>query len=182
MALTVLPTAFPEVLILEPTLHGDARGHFMETFNAREFARVTGLERTFVQDNQSRSAGGVLRGMHYQVVKPQGKLVRAVRGTIFDVVVDVRRASPTFGHWEGVELSEENRRQLWVPEGFGHGFLVVSESADVSYKVTEFWYPEHDRGFRWDDPAVGIRWPLRSTPTLAAKDAAALPLADSECL
>jgi dTDP-4-dehydrorhamnose 3,5-epimerase len=182
VALTVIPTTLPGVLILEPSLHGDARGHFTETYNSRDFARETGVAPVFVQDNQSRSARGVLRGMHYQVVKPQGKLVRVVRGTIYDVVVDVRRSAPTYGQWEGVELSEENRRQLWVPAGFGHGFLVTSESADVAYKVTDFWYPEHDRGFRWDDPAIGIRWPLDGPPTLAAKDAAAPPLSATEGL
>lgn len=173
MALTVTPTALPGVLVLEPSLHGDARGHLIETFNARDFARATGIERTFVQDNQSRSAGGVLRGMHYQIERPQGKLVRVVRGAIFDVAVDARRDSAHFGRWVGVELSEENHRQLWVPEGFAHGFLVLSDVADVAYKATEFWSPSHDRAFRWDDATVGITWPLQAAPLLSAKDAGA---------
>ncbi len=181
VALTVTTTALPGVLLLEPSLHGDARGHFSETYNARDFAQAAGCDPRFVQDNQSRSVRGVLRGMHYQVVRPQGKLVRVLRGAIFDVAVDLRRASPTFGRWVGAELTEENRRQLWVPEGFGHGFLALGEVNDVAYKTTEYWFPEHDRAFRWDDPAVAIAWPLAGPPLLAARDAAAPMLADTDC-
>lgn len=180
MALTVTETSLPGVLVLEPSLHGDARGHFMETFNARDFARATGLERTFVQDNQSRSAGGVIRGMHYQLARPQGKLVRVLRGAIFDVAVDARRDSPHCGEWVGVELTEENRRQLWVPEGFAHGFVVLGALADVAYKATEFWSQEHDRSFRWDDPTVGVAWPLTHAPLVSAKDAGAPLFADAD--
>jgi dTDP-4-dehydrorhamnose 3,5-epimerase len=175
----VIPTALPEVLILEPKVFGDERGFFMESWNARTFAEATGLDVTFVQDNHSRSAKNVLRGIHYQVVKPQGKLVRAVSGAVFDVAVDLRKSSPNFGKWAGVELSAENKRQLWVPPGFGHAFLVISEVADFLYKTTEYWYSDHDRSLRWDDPRVGIRWPIGgAAPQLAAKDLVA-PLLDA---
>lgn len=180
MALTVTETTLPGVLVLEPSLHGDARGHLVETFNARDFARATGLERTFVQDNQSRSVGGVLRGMHYQLVRPQGKIVRVLRGAIFDVAVDARRDSPHFGEWVGVELTEENRRQLWVPEGFAHGFFVLGDGADVAYKATECWAQEHDRSFRWDDPTVAIAWPLEKAPLVSAKDSGAPWFVDAD--
>jgi dTDP-4-dehydrorhamnose 3,5-epimerase len=170
----VIATALPEVLILEPQVFGDERGFFMESWNAKTFREATGLDVQFVQDNHSRSAKNVLRGIHYQVVKPQGKLVRAVTGAVFDVAVDLRKSSPNFGKWIGVELSAENKRQLWVPPGFGHAFLVLSESADFLYKTTEYWIPEYDRGLRWNDSSVAIDWPsLGPTPTLAAKDAAA---------
>lgn len=180
MPYTVAPTELPEVLILEPKVFADPRGFVFESFNAREFARATGLSRTFVQDNHSRSAGGVLRGLHYQIQQPQGKLVRVLAGAIFDVAVDLRRSSPTFGRWTGVCLSAEDRRQLWIPEGFGHGFLVTSESAEVLYKVTEYWAPEHERSVRWDDPTIGIAWPHAGEPLIAAKDAAACRLADAD--
>lgn len=177
--MNVIPTALPEVLILEPKVFGDERGFFMESWNARTFRGVTGLDVEFVQDNHSRSAKNVLRGIHYQMVKPQGKLVRVVSGAVFDVAVDLRKSSPNFGKWVGVELTVENRRQLWVPPGFGHGFLVTSESADFLYKTTEYWYAAHDRSLRWDDPSVGIRWPTVGVePQLAAKDRAA-PLLES---
>lgn len=176
----VIPTALPEVLILEPTVFGDERGFFLESWNARAFHRATGIDAPFVQDNHSRSARNVLRGIHYQVVKPQGKLVRAVTGRVFDVAVDLRRSSPRFGKWVGVELSADNQRQMWIPEGFGHGFLVVSDFADFLYKTTEYWIKEHDRTVRWDDPAIGVQWPIEGAPVLAAKDINAPLLADAE--
>ncbi|MCL1961521.1 MAG: dTDP-4-dehydrorhamnose 3,5-epimerase [Desulfovibrionaceae bacterium] len=181
----VIPTALPEVLVIEPRVFGDARGFFMESFNAREFARATGLQGVeFVQDNHSRSARGVLRGMHYQIRQPQGKLVRVARGAVFDVAVDMRRGSPAFGRWAGVELSEDNHRQLWVPPGFAHGFVVLSETADFLYKTTDYYAPAHERAVRWNDPALGIDWPLAAhgiaAPLLSAKDAAAPLLAAAE--
>lgn len=172
------PTAIPDVLVLEPKVFGDARGFFFESFNERAFHQQTGTQVSFKQDNHSRSAKGVLRGLHYQVRQPQGKLVRVVRGAIFDVVVDIRQASPTFGKWVGVELTEENHLQLWVPPGLAHGFLVVSESADVLYKATDYYAPEHERSIAWNDPAIGIRWPLDGAPLLSAKDAAAPTMTD----
>lgn len=179
--LKVIPTALPEVLILEPKVFGDERGFFMESWNARTFREATGLDVTFVQDNHSRSATNVLRGIHYQVVKPQGKLVRVVTGAVFDVAVDLRRSSPNFGKWVGVELTAENKRQLWVPPGFGHAFLVTSEYADFLYKTTEYWMPEYDRSLRWDDPTICIDWPHDGPcPALAPKDAKAPLLADAE--
>lgn len=177
----VIPTALPEVLILEPKVFGDERGFFMESWNARTFAEATGLDVTFVQDNHSRSAKNVLRGIHYQVVKPQGKLVRVVSGAVFDVAVDLRRSSPSFGRWVGIELSAENKRQLWVPPGFGHAFLVLSDYADFLYKTTEYWIAQHDRSLRWNDPTLAVQWPLAGAlPQLAAKDAAAPLLTDAE--
>lgn len=175
--ITVTPTAIPDVLIIEPRVFADHRGFFVETFNARDFGEATGLDVQFVQDNHSASMRGVLRGMHYQVVRPQGKLVRATAGEILDVAVDLRRSSPTFKQWVAVELSAANHRQLWVPPGFAHGFLVVSERAEVQYKTTEYWYPEHDRSLAWNDPTIGIEWPLAGEPTLAGKDVAAPQLA-----
>lgn len=176
----VIPTALPEVLILEPKVFGDARGFFLESWNARVFAEATGVDLPFVQDNHSRSARGVLRGIHYQMVRPQGKLVRVAAGRVLDVAVDLRRSSPRFGRWVGVELSADNQRQLWIPPGFGHGFAVLSDSADFLYKTTEYWLPEHDRSLRWNDPAIGIDWQLDGEPLVAAKDAAAPLLADAE--
>jgi dTDP-4-dehydrorhamnose 3,5-epimerase len=176
----VSPTALPEVLLLEPDVFGDERGFFMESYNARAFREATGVEAAFVQDNHSRSARGVLRGIHYQLVRPQGKLVRVVAGRVFDVAVDLRRGSPRFGRWAGIELSEQNKRQVWVPPGFGHAFVVLSDSADFLYKTTEYWYREHERSLRWNDPSLGIRWPLAGEPILAAKDAAAPLLAAAE--
>ena len=175
-----IPTAIPDVLIIEPKVFGDARGFFFESYNERAFAQATGLQLNFVQDNHSRSAQGVLRGLHYQIQQPQGKLVRVVRGSVFDVAVDLRRSSPTFGQWVGVELSEDNHRQLWVPPGFGHGFLVTSASADFLYKTTDYYAPEHERCIAWDDPAIGIRWPIEGAPQLSAKDKAGHPLAQAE--
>jgi dTDP-4-dehydrorhamnose 3,5-epimerase len=169
MPIAAIATPLSGVLILEPTVFGDDRGFFFESFNAREFQGATGLQHIFVQDNQSRSTKGVLRGLHYQIERPQGKLVRVSAGEVFDVAVDLRRSSPSFGRSVGVILSAENKRQLWIPEGFAHGFLVVSESADVLYKTTDYWYPQHERTLLWNDPALAIEWPLDS-PQLAKKD------------
>lgn len=167
----ITPTAIPDVLIIEPKVFGDARGFFFESFNQKAFVDATGLDVKFVQDNHSRSAKGVLRGLHYQVQQPQGKLVRVVRGAVFDVVVDIRQGSPTFGQWVGMELSEENHKQLWVPQGFAHGFLVLSETADFLYKTTDYYAPEHERCIAWNDPGIGIEWPdTGMAPTLSAKD------------
>ncbi|MCU0768550.1 MAG: dTDP-4-dehydrorhamnose 3,5-epimerase [Burkholderiaceae bacterium] len=174
----VTPTALPEVLLLEPRVFGDDRGFFMESWNARTFGEATGLDVTFVQDNHSYSMRNVLRGIHYQVVRPQGKLVRVVTGSVFDVAVDLRRSSPTFGRWVGFELSAANKLQMWIPPGFGHGFVVLSEAADFLYKTTDYWVGQHDRTVRWDDPTLAIGWPLQGEPILAAKDAAA-PLLDA---
>jgi dTDP-4-dehydrorhamnose 3,5-epimerase len=174
----VTPSDLPDVLLIEPRVFGDDRGFFMESWNARSFRQATGLDVDFVQDNHSFSTRNVLRGIHYQVVRPQGKLVRVATGSVFDVAVDLRRSSPTFGRWVGFELSAVNRRQMWIPPGFGHGFVVLSESADFLYKTTDYWIGEYDRSLRWNDPAVGIDWPLQGEPILAAKDAAA-PLLDA---
>lgn len=164
-------TGLSEVLVLTPTVHSDERGFFFESFNSHDFALATGESVQFVQDNHSRSGRGVLRGLHYQVVKPQGKLVRVVHGTIFDVAVDIRRNSPSFGAWTSVELSAENHRQMWVPPGFAHGFIVLSEYAEVFYKTTDFYAPEHERSIKWDDPRIGISWPLSGmVPILSQKD------------
>jgi len=176
----IIPTAIPDVLILEPKVFGDARGFFFESFNQRVFSQATGLALQFVQDNHSRSTKGVLRGLHYQINQPQGKLVRVVRGSVFDVAVDVRKSSSTFGKWVGVELSEENHRQMWVPPGLAHGFVVTSESADFLYKTTDYYAPEHERCIAWNDPAIGIQWPLDVPPQLSAKDQLGLPLARAE--
>lgn len=165
-------TPIPDLYILEPRVFGDDRGFFYESFNARSFESATGRRAVFVQDNHSRSRRGVLRGLHYQLGRPQGKLVRVVDGVVFDVAVDLRRSSSTFGEWFGVELSAENKRQLWVPEGFGHGFLVLSESADFLYKTTDFYAPEEERCIRWDDPDLGIHWPEAGALSLSDKDRA----------
>lgn len=168
----VTPTELPEVLIIEPQVFEDERGFFMESWNQRDFAEATGLDVKFVQDNHSRSKRNVLRGIHYQLVRPQGKLVRTVSGAIFDVAVDLRRSSPGFCRWVGIELSAENRRQLWIPPGFGHAFLVRSDWADVLYKSTEYWIPEQDRSLRWSDPDLSVDWRLHDAqPQLAARDA-----------
>lgn len=173
MPYTVTPTALADVLILEPKVFGDARGFFFESFNARDFAQATGVQAEFVQDNHSKSRQGVLRGLHYQIEHAQGKLVRVVQGEVFDVAVDLRQSSPCFGRWVGVHLSADNHRQLWVPPGFAHGFVVLSETAEFLYKTTDYWYPEHERSLRWNDPAVAIDWPVQGEPLLAAKDAQA---------
>ncbi|KAB0678650.1 dTDP-4-dehydrorhamnose 3,5-epimerase [Burkholderia territorii] len=181
MAITVTATALPEVKIVEPKVFGDARGYFYESFNGREFAALVDADVEFVQDNHSRSAKGVLRGLHYQIEHAQGKLVRVVEGEVFDVAVDIRRSSPNFGKWAGVTLSADNHRQLWVPPGFAHGFVVLSESAQFLYKTTDYWFPEHERSLLWNDPEIGIEWPLDGEPVLAAKDAAGKRLAEAEC-
>ncbi|MFL9939504.1 dTDP-4-dehydrorhamnose 3,5-epimerase [Paraburkholderia graminis] len=180
MAIQVTATALPEVKLIEPKVFGDARGYFYESFNAVEFAEHVEAGVTFVQDNHSRSAKGVLRGLHYQIQHAQGKLVRVVEGEVFDVAVDLRRDSPNFGKWAGVTLSAENHRQLWVPAGFAHGFVVLSESAQFLYKTTDYWFPEHERSIVWNDPAIGIEWPVDFEPLLAAKDAAGKRLCDAE--
>jgi len=178
--MNVIKTEIPDLLIIEPKVFGDERGFFFESFNARAFAEQTGVTDSFVQDNHSRSAKGVLRGLHYQIQQPQGKLVRAVEGEIYDAVVDVRRSSPTFGKWFGITLSAENKCQLWVPAGFAHGFVVTSDYAEVLYKTTDYWAPEHERSIIWNDPALAIAWPLEGEPLLSAKDAAGVPLAEAE--
>ena len=172
----VTPTPLDGVLVLEPKVFGDARGFFLESYNARDFAQATGLTRTFVQDNHSKSAKGVLRGLHYQVQHPQGKLVRVTHGSVYDVVLDIRADSPTRGRWFGLTLSAENHKQIWIPEGLAHGFLVTSDSAEFLYKTTDYWYPAHERSLLWSDPALAIDWPLDlldGPPLLAAKDAQA---------
>jgi len=176
----VTPTRIPDVLIIEPRVFGDKRGYFLESWNKKVFESTTGIKAEFVQDNHSRSVKNTLRGLHYQIQQPQGKLVRVTSGRVFDVAVDLRKSSPTFGQWEGIELSEENHRQLWVPEGFAHGFVILSESADFLYKTTSYYAPEYDRCLRWNDPDVGIDWPLEGEPILSEKDATAPYFADIE--
>ena len=169
------PTAIPDVIVIEPKVFGDVRGFFFESFNQQAFSQATGLNVNFVQDNHSRSAQGVLRGLHYQIQQPQGKLVRVVRGAVFDVAVDIRRDSATFGQWVGVELSEANNRQLWVPPGFAHGFVTLSESADFLYKTTDYYAPAFERCIAWNDPTIAIDWPLDGrTPLVSGKDQAGL--------
>lgn len=176
----VITTPLEGLLVLEPRVFGDERGFFYESYNARQFAEATGVAASFVQDNHSRSRRGVLRGLHYQIQQPQGKLVRVTAGAVYDVAVDIRKGSPTFGQWYGVELSAENMRQMWIPAGFAHGFVVTSEHAEFLYKTTDYWAPEHERAILWNDPAIGIVWPLDVMPTLSPKDQAALPLAAAE--
>ena len=178
--MNLIPTAIPDVLIIEPKVFGDERGFFFESFNHRKFAELIGRNVDFVQDNHSRSAKKVLRGLHYQIQKPQGKLVRVAQGTVFDVAVDIRRSSPTFGQYAAVELSAENKRMLWVPEGFAHGFVVVSDTAEFLYKTTDYWAPEFERSIAWNDPAIGIQWPIQGEPSLSAKDQQAKALAEAE--
>lgn len=176
----VIQTAIPDLLIIEPKVFGDDRGFFFESFNRRKFAELTGRDVDFVQDNHSRSVKNVLRGLHYQIQHPQGKLVRVVQGAVLDVTVDIRRSSPTFGQYVALELSAENKQMLWIPEGFAHGFVVLSDTAEFLYKTTDYWFPEHERCVRWDDPALGIDWKLRTAPTLSAKDAQGKVLAEAE--
>jgi dTDP-4-dehydrorhamnose 3,5-epimerase len=175
----IYTTNLAEVKLLEPRVFADSRGFFLESYNQRTFAEL-GIDEAFVQDNHSRSERGVLRGLHYQLTQPQGKLIRAVRGEIFDVAVDLRRSSSTFGHWTGHLLSEENKQMLWVPEGFGHGFLVLSAIAEVLYKATNFYAPQGERSILWNDPAIGIQWPNAGTPILSPKDLAGKPLVEAE--
>ncbi|MCY1524372.1 dTDP-4-dehydrorhamnose 3,5-epimerase [compost metagenome] len=176
----VIATELPDVLILEPRVFGDERGFFYESYNARVFEELTGLKPDFVQDNHSSSQRGVLRGLHYQVQQAQGKLVRVVQGEVFDVAVDIRRSSPTFGQWTGAYLSAENKHQMWVPEGFAHGFLVLSETTEFLYMTTNYYAPEHERCIRWDDPDLAIDWPLTGAPILSAKDQAGVAFKDAD--
>lgn len=176
----VTATAIPDVLLIEPRVFGDARGFFYESFNQKQWREATGLDRVFVQDNHSRSVRGVLRGLHYQIRQTQGKLVRVVLGEVFDVAVDLRRTSPTFGQWVGVVLSAENKQQLWIPEGFGHGFVVLSEAAEFLYRTTDYWAPEHERCIIWNDPDIGIDWQIADPPILSPKDAAGVAFRTAE--
>lgn len=173
-------TSIPDVLIIEPKSFGDERGFFYESFNQRRFTELTGVTANFVQDNHSKSAKNVLRGLHYQIQQAQGKLVRVVSGEVFDVAVDLRKSSLTFGNWVGVTLSAANKRQLWIPEGFAHGFVVTSESAEFLYKTTDYWAPEYERSISWDDPAIGIEWPAGLAPILSGKDQLGTLLADAQ--
>jgi dTDP-4-dehydrorhamnose 3,5-epimerase len=166
----ILAAPLTDVVIIEPKIYSDIRGFLFENFNRKRFFETTGITPNFVQDIHSRSSKGVLRGLHYQIKHPQGKLIHVVSGSIFDVVVDVRKSSPNFGRWFGIELSQKNHRHLWAPAGFAHGFLVLSESADVLYKTTDYWYPEHECRIRWNDATIGINWPLKEVPTLSDKD------------
>lgn len=176
----ILSTVIPDVLIFEPKIFGDSRGFFFESFNQRAFNQATGLDLNFVQDNHSKSGKNVLRGLHYQIQQPQGKLVRVIAGEVFDVAVDIRRSSPTFGKWVGANLSADNKRQMWVPPGFAHGFVVLSEFAEFLYKTTDFYAPEYERCIRWDDPEIGIEWPLYGQPALSAKDQQGLSLEQAQ--
>jgi len=176
----VVQTAIPEVLILEPQVFGDERGFFFESFNQQKFESLTGVKANFVQDNHSKSAVNVLRGLHYQIQQPQGKLVRVVAGEVFDVAVDLRRQSKTFGKWVGVVLSGENKRQLWVPPGFAHGFVVLKDGTEFLYKTTDYYAPQHERCIRWNDPKIGIEWPLAGEPVLSGKDQLGLDLSKAE--
>ena len=177
----VTPTPLPGVLILEPREFTDPRGSFFESYNLRALDRALGREVRFVQDNHSSSARHVLRGLHYQIAQPQGKLVRVISGEVFDVAVDLRRSSPAFGTWHGMTLSARSRRQVWIPEGFAHGFLVLSDFAEVLYKTTDYYAPEHERTIRWDDTALAIAWPVSGTPIVSARDAAGQAMADADC-
>lgn len=178
--MNVIATRIPDIIVLEPKVFGDARGFFFESYNENAFAAATGLRPNFVQDNHSKSQKGVLRGLHYQIQQPQGKFVRVIAGEVFDVAVDIRRFSPTFGQWVGEILSAENRRMMWVPQGFAHGFVVLSEFAEFLYKTTDFYAPEHERCIRWDDPDIGIEWPLTEAPLLSQKDRMGLAFGDAE--
>ena len=180
MPYTVIKTDLPEVLVLEPRVFGDDRGFFFESYNQRDFQRATGLDVQFVQDNHSRSVKSVLRGLHYQVEHAQGKLVRVTQGAVFDVAVDLRRSSPNFGRWAGMELTAESKRQVWIPPGFAHGFVVTSDSAEFLYKTTDYWHPEHERTLLWNDPDIGVRWPIDGEPKLAVKDAAGKRLSEAD--
>lgn len=177
--MNVVRTAIPDVIVIEPRVFGDARGFFLESWNARAFA-IVGIRAEFVQDNHSRSTRNVLRGLHYQVRQPQGKLVRVVLGEVYDVAVDLRRSSPTFGRWMGENLSAENKRMAWIPAGFAHGYLVLSDFAEVLYKATDYYAPEHERSIAWNDPDLAIEWPLTGAPVLSAKDAAGARFRDAE--
>ncbi|MGZ4994368.1 MAG: dTDP-4-dehydrorhamnose 3,5-epimerase [Methylobacter sp.] len=175
-----IPTALPDVLVIEPKVFGDGRGFFFESFNQAQFEAAIGRPVHFVQDNHSRSVKNVLRGLHYQIQQPQGKLVRVVAGEVFDVAVDIRKSSPTFGQWVGEILSADNKRQLWIPEGFAHGFLVLSDTAEFLYKTTDYYAPEYERSIAWNAPTLAINWPLQTTPVLSAKDAQGVSLQQAE--
>jgi len=176
----VQPTSIPDLLVIEPAVFGDERGFFYESFNARRFQELSGIDAVFVQDNHSKSAKNVLRGLHYQISQPQGKLVRVTSGAVFDVAVDLRKSSPTFGRWEGMELSADNKRQLWIPPGFAHGFVVISDAAEFLYKTTDYWAPQYERSLLWNDPAIGIVWPLDGAPLLSGKDLQGQLLANAD--
>lgn len=176
----IAATNLTDIFVLEPAVHGDERGFFFESFNQKRFEEAVGRKTQFVQDNHSRSVKGVLRGLHYQIRQPQGKLIRALQGEIFDVAVDLRRHSATFGKWSGTVLSAENKKQMWVPEGFAHGFAVLSETAEILYKVTDYYAPHHERSLLWNDPTVAIAWPLDGAPMLSVKDRNGAPLAQAE--
>ena len=176
----VIESVLNGVFLMEPRVFGDARGFFLESFNAKVFKELTGVTAEFVQDNHSRSMRGVLRGLHYQIKQPQGKLVRVVVGSVYDVAVDLRRSSPTFGQWFGAELSADNKRVMWIPPGFAHGFMVTSEVAEFLYKTTDYWAPEHERSLMWNDPELGVAWPLQGEPMLSDKDRKGKPLAECE--
>ena len=177
--MNIIPTTIPDVLIIEPKVFGDERGYFYESYNQRLMTEA-GIPDNFVQDNHSRSAKGVLRGLHYQIQNTQGKLVRVTSGSVYDVAVDLRKSSPSFGLWVGMELSADNKRMVWIPKGFAHGFVVTSENAEFLYKTTDYWTPQFERSLLWNDPALGITWPVQGAPLIAAKDAAGLPLAQCE--
>ena len=178
--MNVIKTNLPEVMIIEPKVFGDERGFFYESFNAKKFAELTGLNVEFVQDNHSMSAKNILRGLHYQIQQAQGKLVRVVSGEVFDVAVDLRKSSPRFGQWTGAFLSAENNKQMWIPPGFAHGFVVTSDKAEFLYKTTDYWAPEFERSLMWNDPAIGIEWPITDAPMLSGKDQVAKLLAEAE--
>jgi dTDP-4-dehydrorhamnose 3,5-epimerase len=180
--LKITPAGLPEVLILEPKVFTDERGALFESYNRRTFAAATGMDVDFVQDNHSRSVKNVIRGLHYQVVRPQGKLLRVLRGEIYDVAVDVRRSSRTCGQWIGIVMSEKEPRMAWIPPGFAHGFLVLSDVAEVSYKMTDYWFPEHERTILWNDRGIGVQWPLTGTPVVSAKDQGGTSFAEAELL
>ncbi|ARU32126.1 dTDP-4-dehydrorhamnose 3,5-epimerase [Sulfuriferula sp. AH1] len=177
--MNIIPTRIPDVLVIEPKVFGDERGFFYESYNRRVMTEA-GIPDDFVQDNHSRSAKGVLRGLHYQIRQTQGKLVRVISGSVYDVAVDLRKSSPTFGQWVGMELSADNKRMAWIPKGFAHGFVVTSDTAEFLYKTTDYWAPQFERSLLWNDPALGITWPLDMQPIIAAKDAAGLPLVQCE--
>jgi dTDP-4-dehydrorhamnose 3,5-epimerase len=178
--MNIIPTSIPDILILEPEIYQDSRGFFLESYNQKIFAEKTGSNPNFVQDNHSKSEYNVLRGLHYQIIQPQGKLVRVIAGNIFDVAVDIRKNSPTFGQWVGYELSAENKLQMWIPTGFAHGFLVLSETAEVIYKTTDYYAPGGDRSILWNDPDLAIQWPLKQPPILSAKDQKAATFKNAE--
>jgi len=178
--MNVIETAIPDVKIIEPKVFGDERGFFFESFNGKRFNQAVGRPVEFVQDNHSKSCKGVLRGLHYQIQQPQGKLVRVIAGEVFDVAVDIRKSSPTFGQWVGVVLSADNKKQLWVPEGFAHGFVTLSDTAEFLYKTTDYYAPEFERSIIWDDPTIGIQWPIHGAPSLSGKDAQACELSAAD--